>query len=174
MSDIGSFWSRQNLKPPFLLAAAKRASQSDLWIAQPIGKEGLVFEWVTSLEQKLNAGAVVCPTGCARRPYENFLAHWQGGGERNVKPPEILIANGWDDQVEGIVHNIAGALTKQTQSILVVVPENSATGRACSTRSASRPLSVPVAYHGSSSSISCRPGCLSIAVMATSFDLLPG
>src|ERR1700745_1448328 len=36
-------------------------------------------------------------------------------------------------------------------------------------RSASRPLSVPVAYHGSSSSISCRVSCLLIAVMATSF-----
>ncbi len=113
-----------------LLAAAKRATQSDLWIAQPLGKEGLVFEWITTLEQKLNAGTVVCPTGCAPRPYETFLAHWQGGGERNVKPPEILVANGWDDQIEGIVHNVAGALTKQIQNILVVVPENSPTGRA--------------------------------------------
>src|SRR5260370_12275084 len=77
-----------------LLAAAKRATQSDLWIAQPLGKEGLVFEWITTLEQKLNAGTVVCPTGCVPRPYETFLAHWQGGGERNVKPPEILVANG--------------------------------------------------------------------------------
>ncbi len=67
-----------------LLAAAKCATQSDVWIAQPLGKEGLVFEWITTLEKKLNADAVVCPTGSAR-PYETFLAHWQGGGERNVK-----------------------------------------------------------------------------------------
>jgi hypothetical protein len=125
-----------------LLAAAKCATQSDVWIAQPLGKEGLVFEWITTLEKKLNASAVVCPTGSARRPYETFLAHWQGGGERNVKPPEILVANGWDDQVEGIVHNVAGALTKPIQSILVVVPENSPTGRAVVHRLIGRGIAV--------------------------------
>src|SRR5262249_13818034 len=53
-------------------------------------------------------------------------------------------------------------------------PERRASSRspasACSMRSASRRLSAPAACHGNSSSISCRPGCLLIAVLATSFD----
>jgi hypothetical protein len=125
-----------------LLAAAKCAPQSDVWIAQPLGKEGLVFEWITTLEQKLNAGAMVCPTGCAPRPYETFLAHWQGGAERKVKAPETLVGNGWDDQVEGILHNVASALSKQAQSILVIVPENSATGPALVHRLVARGIAV--------------------------------
>jgi hypothetical protein len=125
-----------------VLAAAKRATQSDFWIAQPLGKEGLTFRWITTLEQKLNAGAMVCPTGSARRPYETFLAHWQGGGERNIDPPRILVANRWHDQAEGIVEQVAKALADGTQSVLVVVPDNSGTGPAVVDRIVSRGIAV--------------------------------
>jgi hypothetical protein len=125
-----------------LLAAVKRASQSELWLAQPLGKEGLMFQWITTLEEKLNAAAVVCPTGSAQRPYEAFLAHWQGGAEPNVRPPEILHASRWHDQVEAIVHRVARALTEHAQTVLVVVPENSATGSAVVHRLISHGIAV--------------------------------
>jgi PD-(D/E)XK nuclease superfamily len=72
----------------------------------------------------------VCPTGNVSRPYENFLAHWQGRGERNVKSPEILVANRWHEEVEGVVAHVCRALTGDAKDVLVVGPENSATGRA--------------------------------------------
>jgi PD-(D/E)XK nuclease superfamily protein len=113
-----------------LFAAAKRAVQTEFWLAQPLGKEELMFQWISILEEKLKATTAVCPTGNARRPYETLLAHWQGGGELNVRPPEILHARGWYDQVEAIVHRVVTALLEHEQSVLVVVPENSATGNA--------------------------------------------
>jgi hypothetical protein len=125
-----------------VLAVAKRARQSDFWIAQPLGKEGLAFQWITTLEQKLSADAMVCPMGSARRPYETFLAHWQGGGEQDIDSPGILVAKRWHDQVEGIVEHVARALTEEAQSILVVVPENSGTGPAVVHRLVSRSIAV--------------------------------
>ena len=113
-----------------ILAAVKHSSRSDLWIAQPLGKEELMFNWITTLEQRLAASAEVCPTGSADRPFEAFLAHWQGAREWRVIPPEILTGKSWSDQVEAIVHRVAKALTEKAQSVLVVVPENSATGSA--------------------------------------------
>ncbi len=114
-----------------LLTAAKRADQADLWIAQPLGKEELGFNWISVLERALQTEATVCPTGEASRPFEDFLGYWQGGGgSRRVAPPEIIVGKRWLDQVDGIVGRVAKALVEQAQSVLVVVPENSPTGNA--------------------------------------------
>jgi len=125
-----------------ILAAIQHATRSDLWIAQPLGKEELMFKWITTLEQRLNTSADVCPTGTTDRPYETFLAHWQSGGERHVVSPEILVGNRWYDQVLAIAHRVARALTEQAHSILVVVPENSATGSAVVHSLISRDIAV--------------------------------
>jgi hypothetical protein len=114
-----------------LLAAAKRAARCDIWIAQPLGKEDLGFNWISILEQALRTEATICPAGQAPRPFEEFLGHWQGGGRpRRIDLPEIIVGKRWFDQVEGIARRIAKALVEREQSVLVVVPENSPTGNA--------------------------------------------
>jgi hypothetical protein len=125
-----------------LLAASGAAAQSDFWFAQPLGKEGLAFQWIATLEQKLDAEACICPIGNASRPYENFLAHWQGRGERNVQSPEILVANRWHDEVQSIVAHICRALSEDAQDVLVVAPENSSTGQALVHELVSRGVAV--------------------------------
>jgi len=133
----------ENFKDLNLLVAASRAAaRSDFWFAQPLGKEGAAFEWISALERGLNAEAIVCPTGNAPRPYENFLAHWQGRGERNVKSPEILVANRWYEEVEGVVAQVCRALSGDAKDVLVVAPENSATGRALVHQLVSRGIAV--------------------------------
>jgi hypothetical protein len=125
-----------------ILAAVKHSIRSDLWIAQPLGKEELMFNWITTLEQRLKASTEVCPTGSADRPFEAFLTRWQGAGVRQVSPPEILVGNRWNDQLEAIVHRVAKALMENARSVLVVVPENSPTGRALVHRLISRGFAV--------------------------------
>jgi hypothetical protein len=125
-----------------LLAAARGAARSDFWFAQPLGKEGAAFQWIATLERELMAEASVCPAGNASRPYENFLAHWQGRGERNVKSPEILVANRWHEQVEGVVAHVCRALTRDAKDVLVVAPEGSATGRELVHQLVSRGIAV--------------------------------
>jgi hypothetical protein len=133
----------ENLKDlNLLLAASRRAARSDFWLAQPLGKEGAAFQWIAALERELETEASVCPTGNASRPYENFLAHWQGRGERNVKSPEILVANRWHEEVEGVVAHVCRALTGDAKDVLVVGPENSATGRALVHELVSRGIAV--------------------------------
>jgi hypothetical protein len=133
----------ENLKDlNLLLAASRRAARSDFWLAQPLGKEGAAFQWIAALERELETEASVCPTGNASRPYENFLAHWQGRGERNVKSPEILVANRWHEEVEGVVAHVCRALTGDAKDVLVVGPENSATGRALVRELVSRGIAV--------------------------------
>jgi hypothetical protein len=123
-------------------AAAKRAAQTDLWIAQPLGKEELGFNWISILERELHAGSTVCPTGGASRPFEDFLGHWQGGGSRFVAAPEIIVGKRWFDQIDGIVRRVAEALIEKAQSVLVVVPENSPTGNAVAHALISRGIAV--------------------------------
>src|SRR5262245_15356603 len=125
-----------------LLAASKGAVRSDFWLAQPLGKEGAAFQWIAALERELMAEATVCPAGSASRPYENFLAHWQGRGERNVKSPEILVASRWHAGVEGVVAQVCRALTRDAKDVLVVAPENLATGRALVHQLVSRGIAV--------------------------------
>jgi hypothetical protein len=126
-----------------LLAAAKRAEQTDLWTAQPLGKEELGFNWISVLERALQTEATVCPTGEADRPFEDFLGQWQGGaGARRVAPPEIIIGKRWVEQVDGIVRRVAKALVEQAQSVLVVVQENSPTGNAVVNALISRGIAV--------------------------------
>ncbi len=116
---------------PLLLSAANRATQSVFWIAQPLGKEELGFNWITVLENALQTEASVCPIGEASRRFEDFLGYWQGGtGSRRVVLPEIMIGKRWCDQVNGIVRRVTKALTEKAQSVLVVVSENSPTGNA--------------------------------------------
>ena len=133
----------ENLKDlNLLLAASRRSARSDFWLAQPLGKEGAAFQWIAALERELETEASVCPTGNASRPYENFLAHWQGRGERNVKSPEILVANRWHEEVEGVVAHVCRALNGDAKDLLVVAPENSATGRALVHELVSRGIAV--------------------------------
>jgi hypothetical protein len=127
-----------------LLAATKQAVETDLWIAQPLGKEELGFNWISILERETRSEATVCPTGEAPRPFEEFLGHWQGGGgkSRRVAPPEIISGRRWLDQVNGIVRRVADALVEKAQSVLVVVPENSPTGNAVVQALISRGIAV--------------------------------
>ena len=125
-----------------LLAASREAAYSDFWFAQPLGKEGVAFQWIATLEQELQAEIDVCPTGKASRPYENFLAHWQGGGERNVQCPEILVTNRWQDEIQGVVIQVCHALSVGARDVLVVAPENSPTGRALVHELVSRGIAV--------------------------------
>ena len=129
-----------------LLAASREAAQSDFWFAQPLGKEGFAFHWISTLEQKLQAEAGVCPAGKASRPYENFLAHWQGGGERNLRSPEILVANRWHEEIQSVVARVCHALSEGAQNVLVVAPENSPTGRALVHELVSRGIAVVDEY----------------------------
>ena len=129
-----------------LLAASREAAHSDFWFAQPLGKEGVAFHWIATLEQELQAETRVCPTGKASRPYENFLAHWQGGGERNVRSPEILVANRWHEEVQGVVAQVCRALSEGAQDILIVAPESSPTGRALVHELVSRGVAVVDEY----------------------------
>ena len=127
-----------------LLAAAKQAAETDLWIAQPLGKEELGFNWISILERATQSEATVCPTGEAPRPFEEFLGHWQGGGgrSRRVAAPEIITGMRWLDQVDGIVRRVADALVQKAQSVLVVVPEKSPTGNAVVDALISRGIAV--------------------------------
>ncbi|HKM58165.1 MAG TPA: hypothetical protein VJX28_05430, partial [Chthoniobacterales bacterium] len=127
-----------------LLAAAKQAAETDLWIAQPLGKEELGFNWISILERATQSEATVCPTGEVPRPFEEFLEHWQGGGgrSRRVPRPEIITGTRWLDQVDGIVRRVADALLQKAQSVLVVVPENSPTGNAVVDALISRGIAV--------------------------------
>ena len=134
-----------------LLAASRHAAHSDFWFAQPLGKEGVAFHWITTLEQEVQAETGVCPTGKASRPYENFLAHWQGGGERNVRSPEILVANRWHEEVQSVVAEVCRALSQGAQDVLVVAPENSATGRALVHELVSRGIAVVDEYRETAS-----------------------
>jgi hypothetical protein len=125
-----------------LLAASSVAAQSDFWLEQPLGREGLAFQWIATLERELETDADVCPSGSASRPYESFLAHWQGGGERNVRSPEILVANRWNDQLEGVAADVGRALFENAKDVLVVAPENSPTGQALVHELISRGIAV--------------------------------
>src|SRR5262249_55219152 len=80
------------------------------------------------------------------RPYENFLAHWQGGGERNVRSPEILVANRWHEEVQSVVAHVCRALSEGAQDVLIVAPENSPTGRALVHEFVSRGIAVVDEY----------------------------
>ena len=133
----------ENLKNLNLLrAASKRAAQSDFWVAQPLGKESVAFQWIAALERGLQVQANVCPAGSATRPFENFLAHLQGGGERSIRTPEILVAERWHEQVQCVAAQVCQALATGAREVLVVAPENSSTGPALVHQLVSRGIAV--------------------------------
>jgi len=110
-------------------AAANRVSQLDVWLPQPIENESIAFNLITAMEQALQCHHVICPDSGASIPYGAFIEHWSGQNQTAV-PPEIVVSDGWSDQVRSITTLVVNALSEGIESIAIIVPENSATGSA--------------------------------------------
>jgi hypothetical protein len=112
-----------------LEAIATTVSHLDAWLPQAIANESIGFDLVTTLEHTLHCQHLICPDSGTSIPYGAFIAHWSGQNQTAVAP-EIVVSDGWNDQIRSVVTLVVNALNEGIESIVIIVPENSATGSA--------------------------------------------